>query len=331
MPACWWRGARRSGSGATRLHSAARDSISGGATPKQEVFTVYGQNQQTNELMYNWGTSRFGSGSNLTYSLCDAAQNNGGASVNLVTNSEFVTATTANLPDNWTPIQGAVGTEIKHGTLGYVDSYSLEFVGTATAPILAQAFATTSSTSSGAGGTPSILAPNTSYAVNCWLQVPTQPTGGVFQIQLVNAANTVIADNESINNSVSRALSTLTAATWTNFNGVFRTPATLPQGTGAVKLLLKLSTGIDVGKVLYIDRLAFTPMAQMYPGGPSVAGFSALTNPIASGLAADTWTFTFAMVYGAFQKWFEQAFGMRNLGMQIPSSGSPTISDSLVA
>ena len=308
--------------------TCTQDSVTngGGATPKQEVFAINGQNAQNNELSYNWATSLFGSGATLSYPLCDAAQSNGGSSVNLLDNSEFVTATTPNLPDNFSTISGTVGTEIKQGTIGYVDSFSLQLVGTGSAVAIYQAFNTSPSTSSNSGGTPAILAPNTVYAVNMWLQVSATPGAGVLALDLTDGSNTILTDDAGNNATVTQSLTVLTNS-WANFKNVFRTPANMPVNH---RIRIRLSTLIDTGKSLFVDRLSLTPMVPLYQGGPLIAGFSASINPISTLPQPDQWTFSVTNAFGGFQKLFEQWFGMRSRGLQLPSANSPTVADSLI-
>jgi hypothetical protein len=70
----------------------------------------------------------------------------------------------------------------------------------------------------------------------------------------------------------------------------------------------------------------------MYNGGPEVSAFAGNV-PLSVGDSqnlADYWTVAVGNnKNGAFQQSFERFFNMRDLGLLLPSSGSPTIPNSL--
>ncbi len=84
------------------------------------------------------------------------------------------------------------------------------------------------------------------------------------------------------------------------------------------KLVLKWSGTPTSGKKVYLDDLALAPVS--YGGGVGVAAVRG-TAAFARG---DRFTFTVANSEGVIQRAFRQMFGI-----QLPSSGSPTIADSL--
>jgi hypothetical protein len=305
-----------------------------GAVAGQEPYAVQGQNPQPNTLAYNWLGSQFGSGAAISGNLVPGNVSN--ASGNLLVNSDFTTFTTTNVPDNWTILIGAAGTDIFNGTT--TNAYttgggSVQFTGTGAAldDAICQVFNTPSSTTVGAGGTPAtVLAGavnNAQYAFNLWLKVSATPSAGVVEVAFINGSNTIIQDDQGNNQAVTMSL-TAVSTSFVNFNGVLRLPQVLPS---TIKIRLRLSTAIDSGKSVYFGRFGMTQMSQFYSNGPYVAGFSGNTNVNASGLTPDAWTFAISNTFGAFQKAFYRWFIANNPGFILPNSGSPTISDSLVA
>src|SRR5690606_15589688 len=92
------------------------------------------------------------------------------------------------------------------------------------------------------------------------------------------------------------------------------------------KLRVRLSTALDNGVSVFVDDLALAEATRFYTGGPYVAAFAASVNPALE----DHWTVAITSTLGGFQKLFERFFGMRQLGLTLPFSSTPTISDSLV-
>ncbi len=79
---------------------------------------------------------------------------------------------------------------------------------------------------------------------------------------------------------------------------------------------------------LTIDEIILAPAARAYPGGPYLA-ISAGATPPAIG---DKWNVTVANNYaGDIQKWFDATFDMAGLGLQLPTTGSTLLPDTLIA
>src|SRR5574343_756701 len=113
------------------------------------------------------------------------------------------------------------------------------------------------------------------------------------------------------------------SASYVTFSGTCRPPAVLPS---TYKLRIDLSPAIDNGKSVYIDDLALAEMTPLYSGGPAIAAFAASTNPA----AGDAWTIALTNTMGVMAAWMERVFSLRDKGLQLPYSGSPTVADSLV-
>lgn len=298
------------------------DSQSGG-TLNQEPLSITGAAAVSDPLSYQWPA---GSGATASLSAVDASQNNSGGT--LLVNGDWTTFSTANIPDNWTIGPGTPGTTVfSAGSVNTYDSNgnALQITGNgAELTALTQAFATTSSSSPGAGGTPAKLAPLTQYAFALWIKVPTVPGAGVLTIDLVDGGGNVTNDASGVANSVSVSLPGLAAGVWTTLSGTLRTPAVLPS---TLKLRVHLSTALTSADVLYLDRLALTPMTAIYQGGPAAAVFSGASKLI----VGDTWTVAVTNTYGEMQKLFQRCCNLLSLGLQLPASAAPTIVDSLIS
>jgi hypothetical protein len=294
----------------------------GSATSGSEPLSVRGAPAVADVFSHLWPG---GSGASASVNAVDAAKFS--TTANLLVNGDFETATTANILDNWTRLVGASGTDIfQAGSANaYTGSFALQFTGTAGALLdsVAQSFNTANSTSPDAGGTTAVLRPDTQYALSAWVKCSSTPAAGVLEFSLVDGTNTVINDDAGTANVVTKALTTV-GATYVNVNGTFRTPAVLPA---AQKFRVRLSTAITSGVSVYVDRVAFTPMTQVYAGGPFVAAFSGSARLILN----DSWTVAVTNTFGTVQKWMERMFGMKALGLQIPQSGAPTVLDSVIA
>jgi hypothetical protein len=296
------------------------DSLSGGATARQEGFTVNGKTAETDVYSHLWPA---GSGCNVSLNLVDAALNNSGG--NKLYNSDFETFTT-NYPEDWTIQVGAAGTDVFAGGSSdeYIGANCLLLTGDgATLITLYQEFNKAHSTTSGAGGTPATLSPGKQYAVFGKVKVSAAiPATGVLRVALVNSAGTVINDDFGTANSFDVDLTTQTTA-YATFSGSFRTPSNLPA---VYRLELQTTTAIESGEDAYIDSLAMTEMTELYTGGPSIAMFSGSTTPV----VGSAWTIAVTNTMGVMASWCERFFGMMSKRLVFPVSGSPTVADSLV-
>lgn len=298
------------------------DVNSGANFAGNEIFGVYGQVYYT---PFDWRYPG-GSGAQSSLTCLNGSNNNSGG--NLLNNGGFENFT-SNTPNNWTVITGTPGTTILKSTASpYVGLADLEYAGNGSEnTAIAQTFALTA-------GTSATLSALTQYAFNCWVSVSATPAAGVLEIALVNSSNTVIDDAQGNPCSATLAL-TGVSTTYVPFNGVFNTPQEMPS---TVKLIIKLSTPLSSGKNVFIDQLAFGATKQLYNGGPSFAMFSGSENfyaDVNNSTQPDTFTAAFTNDQGGssngkhFMLGFDRFFNMRNLGLQLPSSASPTIADTL--
>jgi hypothetical protein len=294
--------------------AVSRDSTSG-AIAGNEQFKATGQAAvSTGPLSGLWPA---GSGATKTFNACNAGANPGQQG-QLVANGDFENFT-SNTPNNWVIATGTAGTTVKKETTFYTGASSLGIVGNGSElTSLTQQFGNTA-------GTTQTLKPATLYAFNCWLKVSSVPSGGVLALDLVTGS-TVLQSVAGTNNQVSVSLNSLSSSAWMPFSGVFATPTVLPT---TYNLRMHLTTALDNTVTLYIDRLGLTPMATLYNGGGSVAVFSGSSSFMLGDLF--TATFTNAHPTGSFVRFFQRAFNMPQLGLRLPTAGSPTRSDSLIS
>lgn len=301
------------------------DSHSGGATAGREQFEYVGESNQTAGVYdYDWPV-----GTDARTSLSAvSADEDASASGNLLTNGDMETWDTAGTPtlngQNWVTT-GTAGTDFaRNATTPFRGTYDFKFLaGTGANTALAQTF---NDSSTGTGANP---LPLTSYAFNAWMRRDGAVSAGVLTVDLVDATNTVIADARGVNNSFATTLSTL-ATTFGAISGVFRLPAAPPS---TVKLRIRMSTAL-AGANVYLDDVCLARLTPLYTGGPGLAVFSGVT-PFVTG---DTHTVTqtndraSATFLATWQALFDRLFSSRGIGpgFLLPSSGSPTILDTLI-
>lgn len=293
------------------------DSQSGVATAGTEPFAFAGDQAVTNVFDEAWPS---GSGASLALAACDSQLD---AATNLLTNSDFETFSSANIPDRWSIITGTAGTDLaSDATTFYRGSKGLKFIGGATNTAIAQKF------NDATAGTALNLKPYTQYAINLWVKADVVPAAGILRVSLVDGANAIINDAAAVANSFTVTLSGITT-TFASKIGTFRTPRVLPS---TMKLRLDLSTAMSVGSNLFIDELAMAEMTPLYQGGPQIAIFAGAVPFVVN----DAFTLTMAnnrngASYGAtFQTLFDRFFGTRQLGLILPYSASPSFADTLI-
>jgi hypothetical protein len=301
------------------------DSYSGGQTAGREQFRYVGESSQSGGVFdYDWPAGSDAQTALTAVSADDFANTTG----NLLSNGNFETWSSDATPtlngQSWATT-GTAGTDWKRDSGAFRGSYALRLVaGTGILSSFAQTFHDTSDNF----GTGAALTPNTSYAVNLWMKQGGSVTGGVLTVELIDGSGTVINDQQGSANSFTKSLSGLTTS-YAAVSGVFRVPAVPPA---TVKLRFRVSTALT-GADVFIDDFCVTPLTAVYTGGPGVAVFSGAT-PFVTG---DTWTLTQTndrggSTYSAtFQALFDRFFSARSLGLLLPSSGSPSIADSLIS
>ncbi len=340
----------------TLTFTCSQDSFTGGAVAGSEGITVTGLPVAPSTLDYRWAAATyFGQGmTNTTITAVDGTISNSSGGANLLQNSDFSQSANSNVPDNFITDVGVAGVNFFQGTGGLASfSYTgdgnygynggfLQITGDAglTKTSLYQVFNTAPSTTLGAGGTQFNISafPDTPFAVNCWVRMNSGSTAaGVLTLSLTTAAGVVINDDAGTPNTITTTLSAIVDTLWHNVQGVFRLPKNPPS---VVRLRIATpTTAITSGASVYIGRMSLSLMTPclggslpMFNGGALYSFCSGNTKMNASGnpTLVDAWTVALSQVFGLFQQMFQESFGIGQLGLRFPSSGAPTIADSLI-
>jgi hypothetical protein len=289
------------------------DTQNGTATSGSEPWLYRGDEAPTSDLGFDWPGA---SGANTGYTTVDS-QAAGGLS--LLAGGNFDTYTVANIPDGWAVGVGTPGTHIfSEGTSKYRGANALKFLGDgATKPSIRQTLTN--------------LKPNRVYGLNLFAR-----SGGVLTtadsltLSLVDGSNNVISDDKGNAVRFAVALSALTT-TYASVKGSFYTPKTLPA---VVKLQIETSPAVNLvtGEAVYIDEAALVEMAPLYSGGPYMAAFAGsvpfMTNDTFA--VATTNNHNGATFGATWQRVFDRMFGMRSLGLLLPTTGATLLNDSLI-
>jgi len=289
--------------------TCSNDSQQSSAVLNAEPFAVAGVLPQSDPLSFLWPA---GSGASQTVNAVDATTQ----ANNFLANGGLSSFSPANTPVNWTIVTGSAGTTILQSSVGngFLSGVAcLEMASDGSTLICIKQQVS--------------LLPETTYAINAFVKVDASASAGTLVIQLVDGSSStgaVINDQAGNANSISIAHGSITTS-YQALNGYFRTPRVLPS-TG-VFLEIQQSVAFTSGKNVYVANVALAEPTELYQGGPFAAIFSGNT-PFIIG---DGWNLTVANNYGgAFCLLFERLFAMRENGLILPTSGSPTISDSLV-
>lgn len=279
-----------------------------GATEYSEGIQILGDAAAA-EGDYNWPA---GSGAGAFLSATDAAQ------TTLVSNGGFETWTVTDTPDDWTIDVGAATTQVqRQAAAARRGSYGVRFVSDgSTLTAIQQATSVT-------------LTPLTVYAVTFSAKINTLSGTGTVRLSLWDDdANAVITDAQSVANSTSVGVNGGSGidTTWKSFTAFFRTPKKVPTNT---TLRLEFTTSPPSGRTVDFDLVALTQPTQLYPGGPHAVAFSNATSPV----VGDAWTIAVTNSLGtsSLVRNCDRFFQTRQLGLKLPTSGSPTVSDALVA
>lgn len=283
------------------------DSYTGNAVAGNESFQFISAPNTVNAWNYDWPG---GSNGSATFTAISPTTGT------VVTNGDLETWEGSPLsPSDWTVSVGTAGTNIVQETTTIYDgSYSAKIVGGATLTAIYQAVSVLSSTP---------------YALGFWIYLSGVPAAGVLTVELVDSAGTVLTDDAGTNLSTTVTLSSSAATTWIPCSAVFITPRSLPS---EVRLRVRISTALSAGTNLFVDRIMLGAMTRAYTGGPYFGVLSGAT-PFA---VRDAFTATVANNRGGasynatFQALFDRFFGMRAIGVQLPSDASPNIADTLI-
>lgn len=157
---------------------------------------------------------------------------------------------------------------------------------------------------------------------------PSTVTSGVMAVSLVDqfeAVTTPLQDNSGNNNQITQDISALTDATFASVGGFFRTANELPSST---YLKIEFTTALDAAGVVEISDVLLRSAAPLYSGGP----YFEITDGGTEWAKDDKITLTVSNDYGGeIHQWMDRIFNLKSAGRLIPTSGTPTISDSLIS
>lgn len=286
----------------------------GGALAGRERLSVRGE-RAVDALSWEWPN---GSGANATLALVDASDDALGGAANWVRNGDFADWT-AGIPSGWSVTTGTAGVHfLEESSSGFDEATALAIVGNgSTNTTLHQQFGTSL-------GSTVAFQPLQQVGVCIRARVSPAPAAGVLRVALVDGTNAVVSDDEGNANAFNVDLTTL-GSTYVARTGFFRTPTVLPA---TLRLQLRLTTPLSAASTLLVDEVTMAQPVQLYQGGPGVVVFSGRTPAI----RGDRWTITVTNSdHANFQAWFDRVLGSRSLGILLPSSGSPTIPDTLIS
>lgn len=215
-------------------------------------------------------------------------------------------------PTYWEMAAGTAGVTVSRATDGLFDNtgYCVKFTGDgATTLRLRQDV--------------SALTPGV-YAVHVALNAATDTVDtGTITVALRQDDGTLIGSA-----AISQAFSTLVDDTWTPLGGAVYVPRQIPAGGCYLEIRWLGGSGDE----LLIDCLSMTPMTRLYTAGLCLTGFQGVTDMT---LDTDQWTVTTALssgtMTGKLAKGIDRLCGIAGLGVRLPTSGSPTQADSLIA
>jgi hypothetical protein len=273
----------------------------GSATFGKESFRFRGANANT-ALYYNWP-----GGSNVTTTKSAKAVGDG-----VLTDGGFENWVITNTPSSWTIATGVAGTTIlKSTTTPVTGAAGLQFVGDGTT--LHSIKQTV------------LVNPLTAYAFNIFLRRSASPSTASIRFRLTDGSGTTINDAAGNANTIAQLLSSATTS-YAAYGGYFRTPAVLPS---TVYLEISFTVALPNAQTCDIDNAVLVAADEVYAGGPFACVFSGGTgfalNDSFSIAVANNLTVT------DFGPSMDRLFGLKALGIRIPSAASPTISNSLIA
>jgi len=294
------------------------DSYEDGATAGNETFSVEGEGNTGDVFAFDWP---LGSNASTSISMIDGNEDN--SSGNILTNSGFTEWTSGAL-DNWEVVLG--GSQFTQEiALSYDGGSALAITGNGTTNIaIKQEF------DNGTDGTSGSLDGITQYSVNVFMRRDgTQAASGVLTIDLIDEDSNVTTDEAGVANSFTIDLTALTV-NYLPYNGFFRTPYIMPT---TLYIRMRITTALTSGRAVYLDTMSMGLATQLYTSGPYVAGHSgsvpfrngdytvsAVTNSRGAAGTLDTWQTLFSLLFPS----------VISLELLLPSSGSPTISDTLI-
>lgn len=291
-----------------------KDARDGSLILGNERFEVAGQNA-VDRLDRRWPA---GSGCLLSVnSTCSDIDSSSAPGQNMLTNSGFERLDGTPFPLDWTAGYGTIGTSLTSSTTRFRGDYALMFTGNGTtARGVYQVM--------GTGPRAKIVA-NRVYAVSCRLIADTaNVTTGIIRICLTDDAGTVLSGCSAARNM---STSAVTTGAWVHLYNTFTTPLNLPS---TVHFSIETDGGLSSlanGAKLIIDEVILAPVQMLYAGGPGCV----IVPGTANFELGDQMQVAVAKTQAEWHLELDRYLNLAARNISIPSSGSPTISTTLIA
>lgn len=286
-----------------------QDAQDGAVAAGTEVFQVTGSASYPS-LDYRFPA---GSGVNLAMSSVTAAVDNGAPYANIGTNTDLEDWT-SNVPDQFTVVSGAAGTEFLKETGTFFRGASC-----LKAAVTGSTFRIRQQLGSPSGSLGAIT-PDRPYTLAFAAKKDAGATGTI-RVSVQDSAGTIVT---GMSKSISVAAGLTTG--WVIYTVEMRAPKVLPTTS---YLVIETTTAIAVAAV-YIDEVILAELMPIAPGGQALAVICGSTNWVVDDRVARKWTNSNE---GAFVRAFDRLFDMYGKGLSLPANylGGETIADSLIA
>lgn len=290
------------------------DSQTGGQTEGRELFTYIGQPISFTGSFSPW-TNDFPLGSGTTASI-RAIQPSTGSLMGSDGMFKTYSATTPFGPTGWTVIAGTSGAQFApEATTTYNGTQCLKLMASGTLFSMKRRPDNT-------------LSPDSQYFLGVRLRASASLTG-VLRISVIDDAGVVVTGGDGSPMRIDVNLSTVSTSAFGSHGGWFKTPRSVP----GLSIKVEVQTAISGGN-LYVDWLTLSEPTILYTGSPLVAIISGVDKFVKD----DYFELTTTNNYGGASNlatwlWFWDRilqFQPRASGWYLPTSATPTISDSLL-
>ena len=275
-----------------------------------EVFEIRGQPSYS-ELDYRFPA---GSGTLMRMSSISASVDNGNRFQNICSNTDLEDQT-SNLPDLFSVVSGAAGTEFTTETTNiFRGTKALKLNVTGSVFRIRQQMGVST-------GTLGRLTPDRPYVISFAAMKDAGATGTVV-VSIQNAAGTIL-DSALFKNELSIAATT---TSFQLYSAMIRSPRVIPQDT---YIVIETTVAVAVS-AFYIDEIVIAEMVPIASGGASLA----IVAGSADWYADDNARYNFTNNgEGLISSALDRLFGMYHKGLSLPANyaGGETISDGLIA
>jgi hypothetical protein len=273
-----------------------------GATIYQEPFQFQGW-PVVDPLYYTWPG---GSGCNASVQTTNAAQTGG-----IVTDGNF-SSWSGNTPLEYTINVGTAGTTIFKGVSPVRGSFNLQYTGNGSElTSISQEL--------------SNLTPNSVLGVSFWAKRSSGAAAGVLQIAITDGSGTTLTDDQGNACAKSVTVSSGLTTSYSAQYNIFALPKVLPT---VIQIRIRLTTAVTNAETVSVSLLQITPTTLLYQGGVRVFTFSGATQA-AIGDRANINVLSNISTSG-FIPSLSRILNLRQLNLAMPSSLTPSISNSLI-